>query len=258
MTESLSIHIVLPNYNSVTYLSRVIDSFLAQQHPHKTLWVVDGKSTDGSHAVIERYARDHAQIKWLKQPDTGISNAINLALPHIDAQAIWGYLGSDDILLPGAFDQVVQAFALEPALDGVYFDCYAYTPGREMRYHRCPSLPFSVHSLVKHGTLVGLQNIFIRASLVKQFQFNEHARYGMDYELYLRLAANGHRVFMHRPVASTINIADGNISTVFSAKANRESLGFALKIAGPSPLLAWRFTRHWLMQLLRKVVKRHG
>ncbi|WP_370264166.1 glycosyltransferase [Limnobacter sp.] len=258
MSEGVSIQIVLPNFNSVKYLARVIDSFLAQQYPHKKLWIVDGKSSDDSHAVIERYAKKHPEIEWINQADSGISNAINLALPHIDSDAIWGYLGSDDILLPGVFEQVAQAFKLEPSLDGLYFDCYSFTPGRNMLYQRCPDLPFSVRSLIKHGTLVGLQNIFVRADLVKRFQFNEQARYGMDYELYLRLAANGHQVFMHKPVASTINIADGNISTVFSAKANREALRFALGIAGPSFLLAWRYVRHWLMLVLRRVVKRHG
>jgi glycosyltransferase involved in cell wall biosynthesis len=250
MIQQPLIIIVLPNYNGIKYLARVMDSFLAQNHTDKRLIVVDGKSSDGSHALLEQYSALHSEIVWLNQPDRGISSALNIALHEVPEHAVWGYLGADDILMPGVLGDVAQVFDIEPSLTGVYYDSYGFQPGGSMVYRRCPNLPFNVSSLLKHGTLVGLQNIYIRAHAVKTLQFNETARYAMDYDLYLRALVTGFASFMHRPLPSTINIADGNLSTVYQRQANLEALACAQAAVGWNHALVWRYVKHYAGALL--------
>ncbi len=50
------VSIVVLNYNYATYLPLAVDSALAQSHPDVEVVVVDDGSTDGSAAVLDRYA----------------------------------------------------------------------------------------------------------------------------------------------------------------------------------------------------------
>lgn len=251
------VSVVLPNLNSIKHLSKAIDAFLAQDYPAKRLIIVDGKSTDGSHDIIKEYSEIHSEIIWLKQQDIGISNAINIALDLVEDSDIWGYLGSDDILLPYVLSKVASIFAIEKTTHGVYFDSYTlHTKDSSVQLRRCPDVPFSVPSLVSYGTIVGLQNIYIDAAIVKKFRFNENAKYSMDYELYLRLVTNGHKMFFHVPEPSSINIQDGNISQVFAKKARAEALGYASEVTGLSFNLFRRYAEHYVSNCVRSILSR--
>lgn len=250
------VSIVLPNFNSVKYLSRVIESFLSQDYKHKRLIIVDGKSTDGSHEIIRNYSKNNLEVEWIRKDDFGISNSINIALDYIDAEDIWGYLGADDLLMPGVLTRVANFFSLEKSTTGVYFDSYSLAPNESsVRMRRCPQVEFSESSLIRYGTIVGLQNIYIDAGLVKKFRFNEKSKYAMDYDIYLRLLKSGHKMFFYVPESSTINIQEGNISQVFSRKANAEALKIARELTGVSAKLLVRYVRHYLSGLLRCVVR---
>ena len=52
----LGVSIVIPSYNYERFVGQAIESALAQDHPDCEIIVVDDCSTDGSPAVIERYA----------------------------------------------------------------------------------------------------------------------------------------------------------------------------------------------------------
>lgn len=245
--------VVMPCLNAAAKLPGAVDAFLSQSLVEKKLVIVDGKSTDGSHGIIADYAARHPEIVWLRQPDSGISNALNLAMAEVGEGDVWGYLGADDILLPGVLERVAGLFAGVEGLDGAYFDSYSHARGRSPVLRRCPEVSFSVAALLKHGTVVGLQNFYCRGALVRRFAFNEGARYSMDYELYLRLASEGFINFIHVPEPSTVNAADGNISTRYAEAANLEALGFARAIGGWTFVLLWRYCRHFLGAIRRRL-----
>lgn len=207
------ISIVLPCFNSEKHLERTIEAFQMQDHNNKQLIIVDGKSKDRSHAIIRRQLHDPS-IHWLNQPDTGISNAINIALPKLADDDIFGFLGADDILLPGTLSTVSDMFEETAELHGLFFDSYSQNKNGDRRLRCCPSETLALPALLRHRTIAGLQNIYLKANLVKEFGFEENARYSMDFELYLRLASKGYGPTIQRVAKpSTININDGNIST---------------------------------------------
>ena len=251
--------IVMPCLNSASHLIKVINAFLLQELQQKCLIIVDGKSTDESHAIIADFSEKNSEIIWVREADTGISNALNIAMSKIENNDIWGYLGADDILLPGALLNVQKHFQTIPSLNGVYFDSYSQPAGSGPLLRRCPELPFTLPSLISVGTIVGLQNIYLDGALVKRYGFNEAAKYSMDYELYLRLTHDGYIQFVHIPQPSTVNIAEGNISSRYAMHANLEALGFAKKTAGWDLVLIGRYTRHYagtLLKWLFNLVKR--
>ncbi len=53
--------IVVPMLDEIDYIGRCLDGFAAQTYPadHLDVVVVDGGSTDGSRALVERFGEQH-------------------------------------------------------------------------------------------------------------------------------------------------------------------------------------------------------
>lgn len=237
--------IIMPCYNGEKYLEKVIDAFMAQDYEKKLLIIVDSKSNDSSWQVISKHARNSDSIVWDKTPDNGISHAINVGLKHVSDHDIFGYLGADDVLLPGILSQVANLFAIADELDGVYYDSYSCVGGG-LKARKCPTSLFSLANLIKFGTIAGLQNIYIRGAHVQAQQFDETNRYSMDYDLYLRLAKAKKTNFLHIELPSTVNIMDGNISSRWARQGSREALAAIIKHIGYSPRVVMRMCRLYL------------
>lgn len=230
--------VVMPCYNGERYLDQAIKAFFDQDYHQKKLIIVDGKSTDRSHEIIEKYISMGHAIIWDRTKDTGISNAINIGLNHVCDSDIFGYLGADDIMLPGILNSAASIFDLAPRLNGVYFDSYSYlVSSNQMQYRSCPPLDFSISALIDFGTIVGLQNIFIKAILVKEEKFSEFNKYSMDYQLYINLAEKELTKFAHIPKAGSINFMDSNVSSVFAIEGALEAVYVAISKAGYKPKL---------------------
>lgn len=107
------ISIVTPSYQQASFLEETLASVAAQTGVEVEHMVVDGGSTDGSLAIIERHAQRLAW--WCSERDSGQSEAINKGLSHCTGQ-VFNWLNSDDVLLPGALRTVCDAFQAEPDL----------------------------------------------------------------------------------------------------------------------------------------------
>ncbi|MHC4562253.1 MAG: glycosyltransferase [Planctomycetota bacterium] len=106
-----TITLVTPTLNQCDYLEEAIRSVLAQGYPRLQYIVVDGDSTDGTLAIIDKYAPFLAD--WASEADRGQSDAINKGLSWGTGE-VFGWLCSDDILTPGALLTVGTYFANHP------------------------------------------------------------------------------------------------------------------------------------------------
>jgi len=256
-TKIPRITIVMPCFNGKKYLEKALEAFCSQDYSNKRLVIVDGKSTDGSHEIITKYAQNNPSVIWDQTSDTGISNAINIGLSYLDESDIFGYLGSDDMLMPDILKTVSFMLNIAPDLDGVYFDCYNYfCDTKKMVYRKCPVTTFSLKNLLKLGTIAGLQNIYIRGQYVLSNKFLETNRYSMDYELYLRLTKSGVENFMYIPQPSSVNFMNGNISTKYAIQGSLETIQAAILHSGYTPELIQRLIRLKLGQIKRSILRK--
>lgn len=132
MEGSLRISIVTPSFNQGRYIGETIDSVLAQDYPNLEHIVVDGRSTDETLAVLARYPH----LRIISEPDRGHADAINKGFRLATGQ-IWGFLNSDDRLLPGALHRVARE--IDPAR------------GRHIVMGRCRFID-------EHGRFVGIEH----------------------------------------------------------------------------------------------------
>ena len=58
---SITVDIILPNYNKETYLEETINSVIKQTYYDWKLFIVDDCSTDNSRKIIEKYS-SHKKI----------------------------------------------------------------------------------------------------------------------------------------------------------------------------------------------------
>lgn len=236
------VSIVLPSWNTADTIERAIGAYLAQDHADKSLIIVDSKSDDGTHDILARHDGKNG-VRWIREPETGLSNAINIGIHAMPEGAVFGYVGADDFLVEGALSLVSEAFEAQPDAVGFFFDSYAARSGQEPVYRACPAETFSMENLLVHRSVAGMQNTFLRGDIARQYLFDENVKLAMDYELFLRLAHDGLGEQITRVAKpTTTNTADGNLSRIYKRASKREALFYALKYAPPG----WAKLRAWL------------
>jgi glycosyltransferase involved in cell wall biosynthesis len=110
------VSIVITNHNYGRFVSDAIESALAQTHPECDVVVVDDGSTDGSLAVIERYA----EVVAVAQPNLGQAAAFNAGLERALGDVVI-FLDADDVLDPDTARTVAEAFDRAPATAKVMY-----------------------------------------------------------------------------------------------------------------------------------------
>lgn len=92
--------VVVPVYNTEKYLSQCIDSILEQNTPSAfEVILVDDGSSDGSAAICDRYAREHACVRVIHQENQGVSVARNRGIEAASGDYVL-FLDGDDLWTP--------------------------------------------------------------------------------------------------------------------------------------------------------------
>jgi glycosyltransferase involved in cell wall biosynthesis len=190
------VSIVTPSFSQGHFLRRTIDSVLAQTYPNVEYLVVDGGSTDATLDVLRSYGD---RIRWLSEPDSGQTNAINKGFGMARGE-IAGYLNSDDVLLPEAIAKVVEYFRDHPSCDLVYGDA-DYIDEKDAVIGKYPTAPYSFDRLLQ-DCCICQPAAYWRARAAEEIgPFDERLDYAMDYDYWLRLDRSG---FVIRHMAETI------------------------------------------------------
>ncbi|MBK8085289.1 MAG: glycosyltransferase [Devosia sp.] len=182
----LRVSLVMPTRNHGEFIRRSIDSVLAQGYPEIEFLVVDGASSDDTLDILKSYGD---RIRWLSEPDRGQSDAINKGMGRVSGD-ILGYLNSDDILLPGAIEKVVTYFAEHPECDMVYGDAdHIDREGRVTGTY--DTAGFSFERLMSDCCVCQPAAFWRRRASERTGPFSTELQTAMDYEYWLRLAADG-------------------------------------------------------------------
>jgi glycosyltransferase involved in cell wall biosynthesis len=97
------VSVIIPTFNCARFLGRAIDSALAQTYGDYEVIVVDDGSTDETQHVVPRFG---GKIRYLYQPNKGVSSARNLALSQASGELI-AYLDADDMWYPHKLERQV-------------------------------------------------------------------------------------------------------------------------------------------------------
>lgn len=132
----MKISVIIPVYNCEKYLERCLDSVLRQRlddGDELQIITVDDGSTDGSGAILDRYANEHSNIQVIHQPNQGVSAARNNALDVAEGDYIH-FVDSDDFLLfDNAYRVLLQMIKkAENPIDILRFNMIKFFEGKEI------------------------------------------------------------------------------------------------------------------------------
>lgn len=129
--------VIIPVYNTGTFLPRCLDSVLHQTLTDLEVLCVDSNSTDNSLEILRRYARQDSRVRVLQQPVQGQSAARNMGLDYATGQYI-GFVDSDDAIDPRYYETLYRA-ARETQADVVCTGLQEVVPGKAIAPIRyCP------------------------------------------------------------------------------------------------------------------------
>jgi glycosyltransferase involved in cell wall biosynthesis len=201
----LRISVVTPSLNQGEFIERTLRSVLEQEGDFELEYLVfDGGSTDGTRAVLEKYAD---RLRFVVEPDTGQPNAVNKGLRAATGDVV-GWVNSDDLLLPGTLDRVATTFRERSELLWLHGRCEivdeadrpirrwlsAYKDRRCRRYSREALL---IENFVSQMTVFWRRSVHERVGYL-----DESLRYTFDYDLWLRLAALQDPLFLDEKLAA--------------------------------------------------------
>lgn len=102
------VSVIVPVYNSEVYLGPCLESLRRQTWPNLEILLVNDGSTDGSGALCAAAARVDRRVRFLDQPNGGVSAARNAALEAAGGDYLQ-FADSDDRLTPDATETLVRA-----------------------------------------------------------------------------------------------------------------------------------------------------
>jgi glycosyltransferase involved in cell wall biosynthesis len=184
MREQPLVSIITPSFNQAQFLEQTITSVLEQDYHLIEYLVVDGNSTDGSQAIIKKYAKRITW--WVSESDHGQAEAINKGLKRAKGKIV-AWLNSDDYYLPGAITKAVAVFQNHPSFSIVYGDVLAVDADgsqiNKLHYYQMDLI-----NLMKFN-IIGQPSVFIRREILNKIGFLDPSlQYLLDHQLWLRLA----------------------------------------------------------------------
>ena len=180
------------------YIEKTILSVLEQNYKDLEYILVDAGSTDGSREIIEKYRNKISKIIY--QSDKGPADGLNKGFAYATGE-IFGFLNSDDELLPNSLNIIGGYLKANPQID-IVSGCGYFIDSNGMRIKRIVPSHLTPWLYIHGAVSVFQQGTFFRAnSFKKAIGFNIHNKTCWDGELFLDMAILGAR---HSTIADDI------------------------------------------------------
>ncbi|MCL4701803.1 MAG: glycosyltransferase [Burkholderiaceae bacterium] len=235
--------IITCTWNSEPYLGDSIASVLAQDYPDIEYIFVDGGSTDGTIERIQAIPRDVVFVTGVRG---GISRAMNEGI-HLATGDVIAHLHGDDYYL---HDKVLSLVAdtLRSTGAGWVFGRNKRNRGGVVEDETWVVPRYSYRRLLKRNWIPH-ESTFVRRELYERVGgFSEKWKYGMDYDMWLRLGKVSEPVQLDACLA-VFREHGGSFSSANPRPAFEEDFRIRMSHASHAP---WSWTYHGLHYLVRR------
>lgn len=120
------VSVLMPVFNTESYLNRAIDSVLTQTYKNIELVIIDDGSTDGSSAILDGYSKADSRIVLIHQSNKGVAYSKKKLLSEAKGEYVV-FVDSDDWLDLNAIADMLD-IALREKSDLVITDYWIDTP----------------------------------------------------------------------------------------------------------------------------------
>ncbi|HEX9918333.1 MAG TPA: glycosyltransferase [Pyrinomonadaceae bacterium] len=195
--SATAVSVVVPSFNHAPFIERTLRSVFRQTLPPLELVVIDDGSRDDSPRIIERVLRDcPVACDFIARENRGLSATLNEGFARSRGR-YFAYLGSDDLWFPNFLRARVELLEARPRAVIAYGNAYSIDAADRIidcttdwaRYRDGDARGMLLETLAPLSPTV-----VYRRDALQERPWNEEARLE-DYELYLRLSADGEFAF---------------------------------------------------------------
>lgn len=195
--KRMKVSIITITYNAEKTLEQTIKSVINQTYKNIEYIVIDGGSKDSSLNIIKKYENNIS--KWISEPDEGISDAFNKGIDLATGELV-GILNADDWYEPTTVQTVVENF--NETYD-IYCADLNLVDEQDKPFKRMKSKVW----FIDYGMHIMHPTTFVTLKSYKKYgKFDKELKIAMDYDLFLRLKANGCKFQYIRQIFTNMRI----------------------------------------------------
>jgi glycosyltransferase involved in cell wall biosynthesis len=207
----LTISIITITFNSAATLEQTILSVIGQTYPDIEYIIVDGKSTDDTLRIIEKYKNKVSKL--LSEKDNGLYDALNKGIEMASGEIV-GILHSDDFYIDSSVIQKYAELFRNTQCDAAYSDLYYVDKiNTDKIIRKWKSGAYTSHSFI-NGWMPPHPTFFVKKEAYTKFgKFNPEFKSAADYELMLRFIQK-HKIQLSYLPEYTVKMRVGGKSNV--------------------------------------------
>lgn len=209
------VSVVIPAYESATYIHRALDSVFAQTFRDFEVILVNDGSPDSD--LLEQNLRPYdGRIRYIRQRNQGPSGGRNTGILQAQGKYV-AFLDSDDTWSPEHLANQTALLLKDPSLGLVYSD-YILLKGQTPTgnaFSQQPQSPVvSFESLVVEDSCVGTSSaVASRQAMIDAGLFDLRFKRCEDFDLWLRMAFQGVRMAYSREATLYHQVSKSGLSS---------------------------------------------
>lgn len=188
--------VIMPAYNAAPYLREAIDSILSQTFTDFEFIIIDDGSTDNTRDIVDSYD-DVRIIKQFNIKNIGVAACLNKGVALASGEYI-ARMDADDVSMPRRFEKQVSFLNAHQdvsvvAVKAVLIDA----SGRESGYWSQDQLTTNnnqVREMLAKRNCIVHPAVMLRRVVLQKYGYNENQSTTEDYDLWLRMAADNHKI----------------------------------------------------------------
>ena len=205
------VSVLIPVFNGEPFLAECLESILAQDFGDYEALISDDGSTDGSVAVIQRFAARDSRIRWWRNPrNLGIGGNFNACLNAAQGEFLKYVLQDDKLLHPSALRRMVAAMESDASVSLVGSASHlidARSRLLQVRNHFRRSgirdgKRVIIYCLERNGNLIGEPSLVLFRKSQSARGFDEQLVQLLDQEMWFHLLEQGRFAYIAEPLCA--------------------------------------------------------
>ncbi|MBI1920674.1 MAG: glycosyltransferase [Geobacter sp.] len=188
--------VLMPVYNGERFLREAIDSILAQSFTDFELLIINDGSTDGSAGIIESYGDPRIRLVH-NERNLGLVATLNRGIDLARGEYL-ARMDADDVSLPERLERQVTYLDAHPGV-GVCAVRVALIGSEgeargEWDMDRQTTSWQEIRACLPKSNCIAHPGVMARKDLLARYRYRAEQLHAEDYDLWLRLCADGHKI----------------------------------------------------------------
>ncbi|MGJ8666533.1 MAG: glycosyltransferase family 2 protein [Patiriisocius sp.] len=219
MSNNLLVSIIIPLYNRALLLPYTLESIIGQTYENWECIIVDDGSTDTSICVVENFKKKDVRFYLYERPENlpkGGNSCRNFGFEKSSGDFIQ-WFDSDDLLLPGALEEKLNAFERETQIVYSGFKTFSGQPSNILSTYNCLPTDNVFLDYLLGGVVLNIPSFMYRRSFVRTLRFSERLTRAQDLDFVFRcISQKDAKIKQIQKAHSLVRLHEQTITSRFS------------------------------------------